>query len=590
MRRYLRLNAFPKLTLRPASALREVLEQGYTRRDFTADVMAGLVVGVVALPLSMALAIAAGAAPQHGVYTAIIAGTVAALLGGSRVQVTGPSASFVVVLAPITQQFGLSGLMLATLMAGLMLVVMGVLRLGRLIQFIPHPLTTAFTAGTATVIATLQLKDLLGLSPVTSPTHFIERVDSLLQALPTARAADFSIGLFTLAVLIVWPRFTKKVPGPLVALSLASVVAALVHAFFPAFEVFTIANKFSYVKDGVALPGIPQLLPTLTLPWSSSAADGAGLSLAMIRTLLPAAFAIAMLGAIESLLAGVVSDGMTGGKHDPDAELVAQGVGNIVAPFFGGISSTGAIARTATNVRAGARSPLAAVTHSVFLLAAVVALAPLMGYLPMSALAALLLVVAYNMAEIRHFKHILAVAPKSDVLVLLVCYFLTVVFDMVVAVTFGVLLAAMLFMRRMADLSHTQLSDPTVHPQRKVPSGVAVYEIAGPLFFGAAQKAMSTLTQVDNSQRVVILDMESVPVLDVTGLVALESAIGRLNRAKKKVVLAGVQHQPLETMQKGHLDPRVDELAICPTVEDAIVIASKYLERQAAKPAATPSV
>jgi SulP family sulfate permease len=590
VRRYLPFDALPKLALRPAIALREVLKQGYSKSDFSADLMAGIVVGVVALPLSMALAIASGVPPQHGLYTAIVAGGVIAVLGGSRVQVSGPTAAFVVVLAPITHEFGIGGLMIATLMAGIILLLMGAFRLGRLVQFIPHPVTTGFTAGIATVIATLQLKDFLGLSPTTNPDHFIERVGSLLVALPTVRWSDLIIGIFTLAVLIAWPRYTKKVPGPLVALSAAGVVAALLHVLVPGFDAFTIAGKFSYLRDGISHPGIPQLPPHLTMPWSMPGADGQPLvaSLAMFRTLLPAAFAIAMLGAIESLLSAVVADGMAGSKHDPDGELVAQGIGNILSPFFGGIAATGAIARTATNIRAGAKSPIAALVHALFVLLAVLLLAPALGYLPMASLAALLMLVAYNMSELGHFKHILAVAPKSDVAVLLGCFFLTVVFDMVVSVTFGVLLAAMLFMRRMADLSHTQLVDTRVHTQHKVPSGVALYEVAGPLFFGAAQKAMGALNQVDNSHRVVILDMESVPVLDVTGLVALESTIGRLNKQRKKVVLAGVQKGPLETMHKGHLAPRLDQLAICQNVEEAIAVATSYLERNPLPGTAAP--
>jgi sulfate permease, SulP family len=276
---------------------------------------------------------------------------------------------------------------------------------------------------------------------------------------------------------------------------------------------------------------------------------------------------------------------MSGLKHDPDAELLAQGVGNIVSPFFGGIAATGAIARTATSVRAGARSPVATVTHALFVLAAVLILAPVLGYLPMASLAALLMLVAYNMSELRHFRHILTVAPRGDVAVLLSCFLLTVIFDMVVSVTFGVLLAAVLFMRRMAEISRAQLLDPMVHAHREVPKGVAIYEIAGPLFFGAAQKAMSTLARVDPGCRVVILDMESVPVLDVTGLVALESAITRLNQAKKKVVLAGIQDQPRESLERGNVRPRRDQLAICLQMDEAVDVARKFLERTGGAPA-----
>jgi SulP family sulfate permease len=575
-KRYFSNFSLPKLTLRPAAALREAWKEGYGRPQLLSDVMAGLVVGMVALPLSMALAIASGVAPQHGLYTAIVAGAVIGLLGGSRVQVSGPTAAFVVILAPITARFGIGGLLVATLMAGVMLFLMGALRLGRLIEFIPHPVTTGFTSGIAVVIATFQLKDFLGLSPKTTPDHYLERVQSLIAALPTARLPDIGIGVFTLGCLILWPRVTKRVPAPLVALSVAAAGAALLHRFMPAFDPITLAQRFP--------GGIPRLPPRPVLPWAMPGPEGASLALsfATFRALVPSAFAIAMLGAIESLLAAVVSDGMSGFKHDPDAELVAQGVGNVIAPFFGGIAATGAIARTATGVRAGARSPVATVTHALFILAAVLLLAPALGYLPMASLAALLMLVAYNMSEVRHFRHILAVAPASDVAVLLSCFSLTVIFDMVVSVTFGVLLAAVLFMRRMADISRAQLMDPMVHAHREVPKGVAIYEIAGPLFFGAAQKAMSALARVDPGCRVVILDMEAVPVLDVTGLVALESAIARLNQAKKKVVLAGIQDQPRETLQRGHVSPRRDQLAICLQMDEAVDIARKFLERTGA--------
>jgi SulP family sulfate permease len=564
--------ALRKLSFRPAAALREALREGYTSRNLASDVMAGVVVGMVALPLSMALAIASGVAPQHGLYTAIVAGAAIAVLGGSRVQVSGPTAAFVVILAPITTRFGLGGLMIATLMAGVMLFAMGAFRLGRLIEFIPHPVTTGFTAGIATVIATLQMKDFLGLTPRSNPEHYLERVQSLVEALPTAHAPDLSIGLVTLALLLLWPKVSKRVPPALVALSVAAAGAALAHHFRPSFEVATIASRFS---------GIPQLPPRPLLPWNMPGPDGKPLVLSLlhVRALVPAAFAIAMLGAIESLLSAVVSDGMSGLKHDPDAELMGQGIGNILSPFFGGIAATGAIARTATSVRAGARSPVAALVHALFLLAAVLLLAPALGFLPMASLAALLLLVAWNMSELRHFRHILSVAPKSDVAVLLSCYSLTVLFDMVVSVTFGVLLAAVLFMRRMAEISRVQLLDPMVHAHRSVPKGVAIYEIAGPLFFGAAQKAMSALARVDPECRVVILDLEAVPVLDMTGLVALESAILRLNKAKKKVVLAGVQDQPRESMERGHIKPRRDELAICLQMDEAVDVARKFLER-----------
>jgi len=414
-------NVLPQIALRPAFAMREALAAGYSRADLRADILAGLVVGVVALPLSMALAIASGVPPQHGIYTAIVGGTVIALLGGSRTQVSGPTAAFVVVLSPIATRFGVGGLLLATIMAGMILIVLGIARMGRLIQYIPYPVTAGFTAGIAVVIATLQLKDVLGLTVAHMPEHYLERLTALLAAAPTARAGSVAIAAVTMTILLVWPRIDKRLPSPLVALAIAGAAAWVLGRVAPAYAVETIATRFSYELSGVRHPGIPPLPPLPLLPWHLPGPDGQSLALTVdvLRQLAPSAFAIAMLGAIESLLSAVVADGMAGTKHDPDAELVAQGLGNMVAPFFGGIAATGAIARTATNVRAGGRSPIAAVVHAAFLLLATLLLAPLVGYLPMPALGALLVVVAWNMSDAKHCIHVVRVAPKSDVVVLL---------------------------------------------------------------------------------------------------------------------------------------------------------------------------
>jgi SulP family sulfate permease len=580
----------PNLKFSPGSALRAELAHGYGKRDLIADALAGLVVGVVALPLAMALAIASGVPPQHGLYTSIIAGAVIALLGGSKVNVSGPTAAFVVILAPIAARFGLGGLLVATLMAGLMLVVMGLARMGRLIEFVPHPVTTGFTAGIAVVIATLQVKDFLGLTLAENPEHFLEKVAVIARALPSTQPGDLVVGLTTLAVLIGFPRVTQRVPAPLVGLIAGTIAALVVGQLAPGWSVATIGSKFSYLADGVRHPGIPAMPPVPVLPWHLPGGDGQPLvlSFSLIRTLAPSAFAIAMLGAIESLLCAVVADGMAGTKHDPDVELLAQGVGNLAAPFFGGIAATGAIARTATNIRAGARSPLASFFHAVFVLAAMLALAPLLGYLPMAALAALLLVVAYRMSEVHHFLHILRVAPRSDTIVLVVCFTLTVVFDMVVSVSIGIVLAALLFMRRMAEISRTSLTVEG-HPglAEPLPRGVFLYEIAGPLFFGAAQKAMSALETVRAPGRVVILDMSSVPAMDVTGLVALESAIDELEKTGHFVIIAGVQEQPRSVLARGGVEDVAGKRAVCATLEEAVELA-KGKRRSTAQITASP--
>jgi sulfate permease, SulP family len=540
----------------PGAALRAVLREGYGRAELKADVMAGAVVGVVALPLSMALSIAVGAPPQHGLYTAIVAGFFVALLGGSRTQVTGPTAAFIVVLAPIYAKHGLGGLLLSGLMGGVILILMGLLRLGRLIQFVPHPVTTGFTAGIATVIATLQLKDVLGLRLATTPEHFLDRVWAMIAAWRTASPWTMLVAAATLAILLLWPRVTRRLPAPIVALPVAAALAALINWLLPGAGLDTIASRFQTVVGGHTVAGIPPLPPLPALSWLLTGPDGqpAALSFAMLRDLLPGAFSIAMLGAIESLLSAVVADGMARTRHDPDAELLAQGVGNVLAPLFGGIPATGAIARTATNIRSGARSPVAAMTHALVVLLAVIALAPLIGYLPMAALAALLLLVAYNMSEVKHFAHVVRVAPKSDVTVLLTCYGLTVVFDMVIAVTVGIVLAALLFMRRMAEVAQTRLIAEG-HPAApdKLPRGVVIYDISGPLFFGAAQRAMATLGIIDHSVRAVVLRMEGVPVMDATGLVALESALSELSKRGLTAVITGLQAQPRELLANAHV-------------------------------------
>jgi SulP family sulfate permease len=564
---------------RVAVALRRAIYKGYTLRDLRSDLLAGTVVGVVALPLSMALAIASGVAPQHGLYTAIVAGALIALLGGSKVQVSGPTAAFVVILAPIAARYGLGGLLLSTMMAGLLLLIMGFAKLGELIQFVPYPVTSGFTAGIAVVIGTLQVKDLLGLTVDKFPPEYLGRVEALARALPTARSGEMAIGALTLIVLVGWPRVTRRVPAPLVALALAAVAAEIARRTVPGFHVETIRERFSYVLDGIVHHGIPQLPPLPVVPWHMPGPGGEplGVSLALLRELVPPAFAIAMLGAIESLLSAVVADGMTGKKHDPNGELLAQGVGNLVAPWFGGISATGAIARTATNVRAGARSPLAAVWHSIVVLLAVVALAPLLGYLPMAALAAQLLIVAWTMSEAKHVLRMVRISPKSDVAVLATCFLLTVIFDMVVAVTVGIVLASLLFMRRMAALSGVELVGREELPHGiDLPHSVVLYEIAGPLFFGAAQKAMTAIRNVSVGVKAVVLDLREVPLLDATGLVALESTIAKLSAAKVLVVLAGVRHQPLRALARAGMRNREGVLAIGKSFERALEVARDH--------------
>jgi SulP family sulfate permease len=561
----------------PAIALRSALRHGYSAADLRRDALAGAVVGVVALPLSMALSIAVGAPPQHGLYTAIVAGLVAAALGGSSNQVTGPTAAFIVVLAPIYARFGMGGLLLSGAMGGVLLIVMGLARMGRLIEFIPHPVTTGFTTGIATVIATLQLKDLLGLRLASNPDHFLERLGAMWSARATASLAELLVGLGTLAVLVLARRFTQRVPPALLALPLAALAVWILGRFLPGLEVATIASRFQSTVGGEVVAGIPRVPPMPMLPWSAPGPAGLPLELSFdtFKLLMSGAFAVAILGAIESLLSAVVADGMAGSKHDPDAELLAQGAANVVAPFFGGIPATGALARTATNVRSGGRTPIAAMVHAAVVLAAILMLSPVIGYLPMTSLAALLLTVAWNMSEVRHFGSILRVAPRSDVLVLCTCFFLTVVFDMVLAISVGVVLAALLFMRRMAEVTHTRLFEPERHEgQVSAPEGVVIYNIAGPLFFGAAQRAMGTLANIRSGAKVVVFRLDGVPIMDATGMVALESALKRLGEQGLLAILAGVQPQPAALLKKAGIKPREGVLLFADDLPAALKLAS----------------
>jgi SulP family sulfate permease len=560
--------------------LRSRLREGYTKADLKADVLAGVAVGAVAVPLSMALAVAISPTgtevpPQHGLYAAIIAGIVCALLGGTRVQVTGPTAAFVVILAPIVREFGLAGLMVAGLMAGAILVLLGVARLGKLMTFIPHPVATGFTSGIAVVLVLLQLRDLLGIqlgAAAADAEGTLGYLDALWAARSTINGWEVAVGAVTIGLLLGLPRVVKRVPAPLIALvGVTGVVWILAHTV-TGFEVATIGSRFGTVIDGEAVRGIPPLPPLPVLPWDVAGGTGFRLDWATLRALLPSAFAIALLGAMESLTAAVIADGMSGSRHDPNSELIALGIANIVCPFFGGIAVTGALARTATNIRAGARSPLAAVFQGVFILACTMALGRLLALLPMAALAGLLVVVARNLAEARHFVRLLRIAPRSDVMVLLTCFTLTVVFDMVIAVTAGIMLAALLFMRRMAVLSRVSL-DTAAQAAYDTPKEIRVYEIAGPMFFGAAKTAMETLDTVGSEARTVILSMKAVPVIDATGMVALETILDRLHRSHRQVILAALQPQPADLLERAGIRRVPGRLAFAPDVETAISMA-----------------
>ena len=560
----------------PGSALLKAWREGYTLGKLKRDVMAGLTIGVVAVPLSMALAIATGVPPQHGLYTAMVAGAVIALTGGSRFNISGPTAAFVVILFPIVAQHGLGGLLIATLMAGAILVALGLSRLGSLIQYVPYPVILGFTAGIGVVIALLQLPDFLGLSGVALGDSTLHNLVLIGQALPTLSVAEISVGLVTLAALLTWPRLKTPVPAPLVGLAVGTLAATLL--LWSGIEVDTIASRFRWKFEGDSGTGIPPFAPSFTAPWHFPGADGTPLKInfALIQSLLGPALAIALLAAIESLLCAVVADGLTRTRHDPNAELIGQGLGNLVVPFFGGITATAAMARTATNIKSGAFSPIAAVVHSLVVLLAVIALAGVLGFVPMAALAALLFVIAWNMSEARHFMHTLKSAPASDVWVLVICFALTVIFDMVIAVAVGIGLAAALFIRRMAQLTHTQrLTAPS--SGEHFPPEVALYKITGPLFFGAAEKAIATLRVIDHNVSIVVLDMRDVPSLDTTAMVALDTLRREMGEQSVGVMFVGLPPRLALKIKRAGIHREVGKLAVVSNLAHAERMARRWL-------------
>ncbi|WP_234253572.1 MULTISPECIES: C4-dicarboxylic acid transporter DauA [Halomonadaceae] len=567
----------------PGSALLAAWREGYGLAELKRDLLAGLTIGIVAVPLSMALAIATGVPPQHGLYTAIVAGAIIALTGGSRFNISGPTAAFVVILFPIVASHGLGGLLIATLMAGLILVALGLARLGNLIQFVPYPVVLGFTAGIAVVIALLQLPDFLGLDGVELGDSTLHNLAAIVRAAPGVAPAELGIGLITLATLILWPRLKLPVPAPLVGLAVGTLVA--LGATWWGMEIETIASRFSWEYQGQSGSGIPPFAPGLVMPWRLPGPDGLPLTVdfALIRELLGPALAIAMLAAIESLLCAVVADGLTRTRHDPNAELIGQGLGNIAAPFFGGITATAALARTATNVRSGAFSPLAAVIHALVVLLAVVALAGVLALVPMAALAALLFIIAWNMSEARHFMHTLKSAPGSDVAILVICFLLTVVFDMVLAVAVGIGLAAALFIRRMAHLTHARRLEPGLDEEsRDLPRQVALYDINGPLFFGAAEKAVSSLRVVDPDVRVVMLDMRDVPSLDATAIVALQSLVEELSTRQVGLIFIGMPARMVLKLKRAGVKRQAGRLAAVRQPAQARRLAEQWLATPAA--------
>ncbi|HWU34980.1 MAG TPA: sulfate permease [Methylovorus sp.] len=507
------------------------------RKHWVANIVSGVIVGVVALPLAMAFAIASGAKPEQGLYTAIVAGALTSLFGGSRLQIAGPTGAFIVILSGITAQYGISGLQVATLMAGFMLIGMGLARMGGVIRYIPDPVIIGFTSGIAVIIFVGQWKDFLGLPVQPGAEHFHQKLWHLLQSIPHTHVPTLLLAAFTLVILLYSPRVLKRVPAPLVAM----LAATLLHAAFGLDGVATIGSAFG---------GIPQQLPQFAWPDTS---------VSEMLHLIGPAFTIALLGAIESLLSAVVADGMAGTRHNSNQELVGQGIANIFSPLFGGFASTGAIARTATNIRNGASSPLSGLVHAFTLLLIVLILAPLAAHIPLCALSAILFVVAWNMSEIGRFRHMLLTAPRADVAVLLITFLLTVFGDLVIAVNIGVLLAALLFMKRMSDaVVLTRQSDEEVqqHATRHgyvLPPQTVVFEIEGPFFFAAAERLETTLEHVHAHARVLVLQLQHVPFVDATGMQALWDLRDTCNKHDTRLVLCGLRENVRYKLQRAGL-------------------------------------
>lgn len=538
-----------------------ILRGGYGFKDMRADTLAGLTVAIVALPLAMALGIASGASPDKGLVTAVVAGFLISFLGGSRVQIGGPTGAFVIVVFNVIARHGYDGLVLATLMAGIILVIAGIARLGRVIRYIPHPVVTGFTAGIAVIIATSQVQDFLGLRIEDAPADFIPKWAAYLGGLGTLSLPTLCVGAGCLAVILLLRRHAPKLPGYLLAVIGSSALVALFHI-----PVDTIGSRFPDIPAGLPWPAMPEI------------------SFSKMQQVLPAAFTIAFLAGIEALLSAVVADGMTGFRHRSNQELVGQGVANVASAFFGGLPATGAIARTATNIRAGGRSPMAGIFHALFLLAFVLAGMDLMAFVPMAALAAILFVVAWGMSEIRHFIHIFKLSA-SDRTVLLLTFFLTVLVDLTVAIGVGVTLASLLFVAKMSESveisGKEQVIPEEAEDQRHdLPPGVEVFRIAGPVFFGVAGDLADTLKRMGQSPKVLILRLRLVPFLDASGVESLEALARRCRAEGTVLILSSVQSQPSRILARSSIAAQDVHIRYVPDYKSAIALAHEIVAGQ----------
>lgn len=543
--------------------------KSYTKHKFLNDLMSGIIVGIVALPLAIAFGIASGVSPEKGIITAIIGGFVVSFLGGSSVQIGGPTGAFIVIVYGIIQNFGIEGLTVATLLAGIFLVLMGVLRLGTVIKFIPYPIIVGFTSGIALTIFTTQVKDLFGMTIDKMPGDFLSKWVVYAQHIGSVSWISLLVGLLSIAMIVLTPRFSKKIPGSLVAILVMTVAAYLLREYCGITGLETIGDRF---EINAALPAPARI----------------SLNLETVHLLLPSAFTIAMLGAIESLLSATVADGVTGDKHNSNTELIAQGAANIVVPIFGGIPVTGAIARTMTNINNGGSTPVAGLIHAAVLLLILLFLGPLTKHIPMACLAGVLVVVAYNMSEWRTFRSLMK-NPRSDVAVLLVTFFLTVIFDLTIAIEVGLLLAMVLFMRRAAEVTQISVATDRIdlsadseirHDDEilEIPAGVEVYEIDGPFFFGVANKFDECMKQLAAKPRVRIIRMRKVPFIDSTGLHNLESLCRLSQREHIHIILSGVNEQVRTMLMKSRMDERIGRENICRDIHEALARAADTLQ------------
>lgn len=530
----------------------------YSKQQLIKDITAGVIVAIIALPLSIALALASGVGPEQGLYTAIVAGFVISFLGGSRVQIAGPTAAFASIVAGIVAQNGFSGLVLATVIAGILLILMGLFKLGSLIKFIPYTITTGFTTGIAITIVIGQLKDFFGLTFKNSPIETIDKVKEVVNCFATFNWQALVIGAVSLAILIAVPKFLKKIPASIIAII---VCAALVKIFD--MNVNTIGDLYT----------ISSATPKLTVP---------EFSFDTVKAIIPDALTIAVLAAVESLLSCVVADGMIGSRHNSNMELIAQGAGNICSALFGGIPATGAIARTAANIKNGGRTPIAGMVHAVVLLAVLLVLMPYASLIPMPTIAAILFIVAYNMSEWREFVAIVKHSPKSDTLVLIVTFVLTVVFDLVVAICVGIVLSTVMFMKRMADVTDAygwkeidENTDSDNVNLKVIPEGAMVYEITGPIFFGASNKIADVIKSAN--KKVLVLRMRSVPAIDATGIHSFESIIRTCKKNNTVLIMSHVNKQPMKVLKKSGMYEEIGEENICPNIDRALARAKEIL-------------